>query len=173
MNLGRIVDALERTRGLDDAVVIVTSDHGENIGDHGHVNHVFSLYESTTRVPLLVHAPDRVAPGTDDRPVQLVDVFSTFEAAVGAAPAEGEGGPDAAAATGPPERDGDGREGIDLISDEALPATQVVLANYHLPVQAFGAMGGETQASEAAAPATLGGGACAASERELEAPLGQ
>ena len=35
-------------------MLVVTSDHGENLGEHDMLDHVFSLYETTVRVPLLV-----------------------------------------------------------------------------------------------------------------------
>lgn len=149
-NLGRLVDALERHRGLDDAVLLVTSDHGENLGDHGHVNHVFSLYESTTHVPLLLHAPGRVAPGRDERPAQLVDVYATLEAAGGASTLADE---PASTEPGTATHRDLANEAFDLAAD-ALAAgekeawTRVPLAEYYRPVQAFGALGRDTTAAE-------------------------
>jgi arylsulfatase A-like enzyme len=76
--VGKMADALGDAGLLDRTAFIVTSDHGENIGDHGHMDHVFSLYESTTRIPLLVRYPPRFPPGsTAENPVQLTDIFPT------------------------------------------------------------------------------------------------
>ena len=64
---------------LDDTLVIVAGDHGENIGDHGLMEHQFCLYESLLRVPLIVRLPGDFAPGSNrDEPVQLVDVMPTI-----------------------------------------------------------------------------------------------
>lgn len=76
--VGRMVDELEARGHWDNTVFIVTSDHGENIGDHGFMDHVFSLYESTTKVPLIIHYPELFPAGSEDyRTVQLTDIFPT------------------------------------------------------------------------------------------------
>ena len=85
--LGQIVESLDRYRGLEDMLLVVTSDHGENFGDHGHMDHVFSLHESLTRVPLVVHYPPLFEPGSEDlRPAQLLDVFATALSVAGVDP---------------------------------------------------------------------------------------
>ena len=76
--LGRIIQDLKDQRLWKNTLLILTSDHGENFGDHGHVSHLFSLHESLTLIPLIVHYPDVFPPGTqNDSPVQLVDLFPT------------------------------------------------------------------------------------------------
>ena len=55
--LGGLIEGLDAGGHLDDTLLILTSDHGENIGDHGHLRHVFNLYGSTVRVPLLLLLP--------------------------------------------------------------------------------------------------------------------
>ncbi len=77
--LGDIVKLLERADDLDDTLLIVVSDHGENIGHHGLMEHQFCLYESLLRVPLVVRWPEGFEPGSvrsDD--VQLVDLLPTI-----------------------------------------------------------------------------------------------
>ncbi|MCB9897474.1 MAG: sulfatase [Planctomycetes bacterium] len=55
--LGERLDWI-RAQGLwDDAVIVVTADHGEAFGEHGATQHTTTLYEETVRVPLLVHFP--------------------------------------------------------------------------------------------------------------------
>ena len=55
--VGRIVDGLRRA-GLDkDTLVVVTGDHGEELGDHGDITHHFRLYEHNLRVPMVFHRP--------------------------------------------------------------------------------------------------------------------
>lgn len=83
-NLGKILRAFDARHGRETSFVAITSDHGENIGDHGHVNHVFSLYESTVQIPLLIRYPVALEGGSrDSRPAQLVDLYPTALAAAG------------------------------------------------------------------------------------------
>jgi arylsulfatase A-like enzyme len=82
--VGRLIDAIEERGVLDETLVIVTSDHGENIGDHGLIDHVFSLYDSTVRVPLIVRYPPRFETGeVVSELVSLVDIAPTVLDIVG------------------------------------------------------------------------------------------
>jgi arylsulfatase A-like enzyme/Flp pilus assembly protein TadD len=75
--VGRLDAALGRLGLLDDTALVVTSDHGEGLGDHGETLHGFFAYQSTLRVPFLVRGPG-VAPGTRlATTVRLVDIFPT------------------------------------------------------------------------------------------------
>jgi arylsulfatase A-like enzyme/Flp pilus assembly protein TadD len=75
--LGRLDHALARLRLREETALVVTSDHGEGLGDHGETLHGFFVYQATLRVPLLVRAPG-VVPGTRlSSLVGLVDVFPT------------------------------------------------------------------------------------------------
>ena len=74
-----MIEELKVRKLWEKTVFIVTSDHGENIGDHGMMDHVCSLNESIIRIPLIVHYPDMFPPGTQhDYPVQLTDIFPTL-----------------------------------------------------------------------------------------------
>jgi arylsulfatase A-like enzyme/Flp pilus assembly protein TadD len=73
-------------------LVVVTSDHGEALGDHGELTHGLFAYESTLRVPLVVWWPGRVAPERTARPASHVDVFPTVVEAVGSPPPAGLAG---------------------------------------------------------------------------------
>jgi arylsulfatase A-like enzyme len=67
-----------RKEGFDaNTVLIVTSDHGENLGEHGFVGHQFSAHETLLSVPLVVRAPGRLASGVRSDPVMLTDLFAT------------------------------------------------------------------------------------------------
>lgn len=59
-----------------DALVILTSDHGEEFGERGNYGHGFSLADSELRVPLAIAGPG-VPPGVESRPVSLVGVAPT------------------------------------------------------------------------------------------------
>ena len=76
--IGELLDFLEASGGLDHTVVIVTADHGENIGDHGLMDHQYCVYDSLARVPLLVHYPEAFASGPEHMPVQHTDLFPTL-----------------------------------------------------------------------------------------------
>jgi arylsulfatase A-like enzyme len=55
--LARFLDRLGARQLLDDTIVIVTSDHGENFGECGLIGHCFSLDDRLLRVPLVVSRP--------------------------------------------------------------------------------------------------------------------
>lgn len=76
--VGRILDALKARGNLDNTIVIFTSDHGDNLGDHGLIQK-WAPYEEVTRVPLIISAPGRFAGGRDvDALVQLFDLGPTI-----------------------------------------------------------------------------------------------
>jgi arylsulfatase A-like enzyme len=73
----RLLQGLRERGVMDDTIVVLTSDHGENLGEHGLFNHRFSLWESLSHVPLVVWGPG-IEPGRDDAPVSTADLFSTL-----------------------------------------------------------------------------------------------
>ena len=78
-NVGRLLDALERTGQLDRTVVIFTSDHGEALGDHGLLLKGCRFYESLVHVPLLVSCPGRFRQGLrSEALVELTDLAPTL-----------------------------------------------------------------------------------------------
>jgi arylsulfatase A-like enzyme len=82
--LGELIDELRRAGVLDETLVVVTSDHGENLGDHGMIDHMLSLYDATVRVPLILRYPPRVPPGQlVEELASLVDVAPTVLDACG------------------------------------------------------------------------------------------
>ncbi|MGH7787269.1 MAG: sulfatase [Candidatus Binatia bacterium] len=72
---------------LDNAVVVVTADHGEEFGEHGRVLHGSTLYEPAIRVPLLVSGSGIAAGRVVPEPVSLIDVAPTLSALAGLPPA--------------------------------------------------------------------------------------
>ncbi|MEO8432861.1 MAG: sulfatase-like hydrolase/transferase [Acidobacteriota bacterium] len=68
---------LERLRS-EDALVVVTGDHGEAFGSHGELTHGLFAYEATLHVPLVVWSPSRIAPGRRADPVRHIDVLPTM-----------------------------------------------------------------------------------------------
>jgi arylsulfatase A-like enzyme len=80
---GGIVAAVDAIADPADSAVLIVSDHGENLGDHGHLAHVFNLYDSNLEVALLARGRG-FAPGSrDDRAAQLTDVYPTLLALAG------------------------------------------------------------------------------------------
>jgi arylsulfatase A-like enzyme len=79
---GELLDGLAQRGMLDDTIVVLTSDHGENLGDHGLFNHRFALWDSLVRIPLVLRAPG-VPPARVDRPVSTIDLFATLSRLAG------------------------------------------------------------------------------------------
>jgi arylsulfatase A-like enzyme len=72
--VGRVFRALERKGYLDNAVVLFTSDHGDCLGDHGHIQK-WTMYDAITRVPTFVWAPGRLPAGARvDELIQQMDL---------------------------------------------------------------------------------------------------
>ena len=55
--LGRFQQALKAGGWWDKSLIVLLSDHGEGLGDHGESDHGYFIYESTLWVPLIVHWP--------------------------------------------------------------------------------------------------------------------
>lgn len=92
--VGRLLDWLAASERFRDAVVVVTSDHGEEFGEHGKVGwHSHTLYDELLRVPLLIRLPGGEAAGGEvTLPVRLLDLAPTLLELAGVeAPPEFEG----------------------------------------------------------------------------------
>ena len=76
--VGRLDEALAKLGLREHTLLVVTSDHGEGLGEHRESLHGFFIYESTLAVPLLMRGPG-IAPGTRiESLVQTVDLFPTL-----------------------------------------------------------------------------------------------
>ena len=76
--VGQILDAIEQRWSLADWVIIFTSDHGEQLGDHG-LSEKWVMYDQSVRVPLIISAPGRIKSGRKvDDLVQLFDIGPTI-----------------------------------------------------------------------------------------------
>jgi arylsulfatase A-like enzyme len=75
--LGRLLGRLREKGLLDSSYVIITSDHGEELFDHGQWLHGHSLFDELVRVPLIVTGPG-IPPQVVATPVSLVDVLPTI-----------------------------------------------------------------------------------------------
>ncbi len=72
---GALLDRLKTMGLLEDTVVIVTSDHGEEFLEHGKLKHGMQLYEESIWVPLIIWAPDMVKPGHREREVETLGII--------------------------------------------------------------------------------------------------
>ena len=88
--VGDVVAELKRLGVYDPAVVLLLSDHGEGLGEHGEREHGLLLYRTTLQVPLLLKLPGgRLGGSSVASPAQLVDVYPTLLSLVGIAPPAG------------------------------------------------------------------------------------
>jgi arylsulfatase A-like enzyme len=79
-----LLGALERRGLLDHALVIVTADHGEDLLEHGRVNHRSSLHDSVVHVPLVIAGPGFAAGTRRGELVEQRDLVPTLLQAAGA-----------------------------------------------------------------------------------------
>lgn len=84
--LGKFWDYLVRQGLSEKALVVFTSDHGESLGDHEESTHGYFVYQSTLRVPLIIHWPARMGPypARVALPVSLLDLAPTILQFLGA-----------------------------------------------------------------------------------------
>ncbi len=76
--VGQIIGQLRASGLLDDTVVILTSDHGENLGERGRIDHHLSMYETTLHIPLMIRYPKAFQPGSRISDfVSIVDIAPT------------------------------------------------------------------------------------------------
>lgn len=72
--LEKLLARLRNLGVLDDTIIIVTSDHGEEFLEHGRLKHGLHLYEESVRVPLVIHGPG-IVPGFYEAPVETRKLF--------------------------------------------------------------------------------------------------
>lgn len=78
--LGRLIAWLKQNQLYDRTAIVVLSDHGESLGEHGEKEHGFFVYNSTIHIPLIVKPPagSGFRPGRVDSPVETVAVAPTL-----------------------------------------------------------------------------------------------
>jgi arylsulfatase A-like enzyme len=120
---GRLLEILENLELMDNTVIILTSDHGEEFMEHGRVGHK-SLYEEVAQIPLLIRHPD-VPTGSSTRlPYSNIDLLPTLASMIGAPVPEG-------------------LDGLDLRGPVPLPRTRVITgmtapARYQIAIERGG-----------------------------------
>jgi arylsulfatase A-like enzyme len=87
---GEFVDDL-KARGLyDQSIIVLTSDHGDSLGEEGRMGHAYSLHPEIVRVPLIVHVPTAMRQEwtwDENRPAYTTDVTPTLYRLLGHEPA--------------------------------------------------------------------------------------
>ncbi|MHC4118914.1 MAG: sulfatase [Planctomycetota bacterium] len=76
--VGRILDALDKSIHADNTIIVLWSDHGYHLGEKQHWEK-FALWEKTNHVPFIIVAPGVTCAGSKcRRPVSLVDIYPTL-----------------------------------------------------------------------------------------------
>lgn len=75
--MGRVLDAVERLKLSDNTIIVVISDHGYNLGEHGQWMKQ-SLFENAARIPFVVSVPGGLKGKSSNRMVELVDLYPTL-----------------------------------------------------------------------------------------------
>jgi arylsulfatase A-like enzyme len=81
--VGELIAALESSGALSDTIVVLTSDHGEELLDHGGTGHGVTLYQEMIHVPLILRGPGIAAGARVAATVRHVDVLPTLLELVG------------------------------------------------------------------------------------------
>jgi choline-sulfatase len=85
--MGKFFTELKTLGLLDDTMIVITNDHGEEINDHGKFGHGHTLYDELLRSPLLMYFPGLFpAGGRIDEIVESVDITPTIIDALGLEP---------------------------------------------------------------------------------------
>ncbi len=75
--VGKLTQALATSSHAQDTIIVLMSDHGYHLGEKGRVSK-HSLWEESTRVPMIVVSPDGNRERAIDEPVGLIDIYPTL-----------------------------------------------------------------------------------------------
>ena len=102
--LGQVIERLKQLQLYDSTLIIVTSDHGEMLGEHGEGEHSFFIYQSAIRVPLIIKLPGSSQAQTIESLAGLIDIVPTVCGLFGIQPPPEAHGRDLSASLGKSER---------------------------------------------------------------------
>ena len=103
--IGKVLDALDRSEHADNTIVVLWGDHGWHLGEKEHWRK-HALWDVTTRTPLIVSAPNGIARDRlCQRPVSLIDIYPTLVDLCGLPKREGLDGHSILPLLERPERD--------------------------------------------------------------------
>jgi arylsulfatase A-like enzyme len=84
--IGRFITALEQESLMDETILALIADHGENLGEKQHFFHGDTLYETEVHIPFMIRYPKRIpAPREVSQLVESIDLFPTLLQLSGAA----------------------------------------------------------------------------------------
>ncbi len=76
--VGRVLDALERLKLMDNTIIVLWSDHGYHLGEHNGIWQKRCLFEESARAPLIIHAPRAEGNGQPSQQiVEFIDMYPT------------------------------------------------------------------------------------------------
>ena len=84
--LGRLLEALRLSGELDNTIVVLHSDHGEEFWEHGGCDHGHAMHEELLRVPFVLSWPGRVEPRRVSARVRTLDLYPTLSELLGWGP---------------------------------------------------------------------------------------
>ncbi|MDG1959937.1 MAG: sulfatase [Candidatus Binatia bacterium] len=77
--VGSLLTALESLVDLENTIIVITSDHGEEFAEHGHIGHAETLHSEVLNIPMSIHYPGQIPPQTRvAAPASLVDILPTL-----------------------------------------------------------------------------------------------
>ncbi len=82
-HIGRLLERLRQQGRLDQTIIMLTSDHGEELLEHGKVGHGGTLFDEVIRVPMLIRLPGGAGARRVREPARLLDVYPTLLEAAG------------------------------------------------------------------------------------------
>ncbi|MEN8154369.1 MAG: sulfatase [Acidobacteriota bacterium] len=75
-NIGKLLDVFKQELLLNNTLVIITSDHGEEFWDHNGFEHGHSLYNELIHIPLIIGGKG-LGPSVKEKSVRIIDIFPT------------------------------------------------------------------------------------------------
>ncbi len=75
--IGLVVEKLKKLKLFDSTLIIITSDHGEMLQEHGENSHGFFIYQSAVKVPLIFKLPGKYKPARINNTAGLIDIAPT------------------------------------------------------------------------------------------------
>ena len=89
--LGELLEFLDGRGLMDDTLTVITSDHGESLGEHQYYfDHGRFSFQTCLRVPLIFHQPGVLEPRVDGAPVELLQLAPTLLEAAGVELVDGQ-----------------------------------------------------------------------------------